>query len=348
MAYLRVLNQPADDLAFERIVNLPKRGIGAATLQAVHRLARAQDTAMLRAAGQLVETDELTARARTALGRLIADFARWRGLAETTPHPELAEIVLDESGYTEMWQRDKAPDAPGRLENLKELVAAMAEFENLAGFLEHVSLVMDNIDAAAGDMISLMTLHAAKGLEFDTIFLPGWEEGLFPHQRALDEGGTAALEEERRLAYVGLTRARRRIHVSHAANRRVHNQWLSAIPSRFVGELPAENIEVVSDLSATTPGDGFAEPKSGFRGFQWGRQDNSRLDRGRVRRDGVVIDDEAEFLSTAAEGKFAIGARVFHTKFGYGKVTAVDGDKLAVDFDHSGVKKVIDSFVQPA
>jgi DNA helicase-2/ATP-dependent DNA helicase PcrA len=343
MAYLRVLHQPADDLAFERIVNLPKRGIGAATLQAVHRLARAQDTALLHAAGQLVETDELAARARTALGQLIEDFARWRAMAETTPHPELAEIVLDESGYTEMWQRDKAPDAPGRLENLKELVAAMAEFENLAGFLEHVSLVMDNIDANAGDMVNLMTLHAAKGLEFDTVFLPGWEEGLFPHQRALDEGGTAALEEERRLAYVGLTRARRRVHVSYAANRRVHNQWLSAIPSRFVDELPADNVEITSDLSEAAPGNGFAEPSSGFRGFQWGRQD-----RRRVRRDGVVIDDEAEYLPTADEGSYSAGARVFHTKFGYGTVTTVDGDKLAVDFDHSGIKKVIDSFVQPA
>jgi DNA helicase-2/ATP-dependent DNA helicase PcrA len=341
MAYLRVLNQPDDDLAFERIVNVPKRGIGAATLQAVHHLARVQGTPLLLAAARLLETDELKPQARRALGGLIEDFARWRGLVDVMPHPELAETILDESGYTEMWQRDKAPDAPGRLENLKELIAAMAEFENLQGFLEHVSLVMENTESAQGDMVNLMTLHSAKGLEFETVFLPGWEEGLFPHQRALDEGGLAALEEERRLAYVGLTRARRRVQISHAASRRVHNLWQSSIPSRFVDELPGDHVEAVDNMAgagAAAVG-GFSESPT-FGGF-------GRI-RARVRRDGVVLDDQSDYLPAVSDADFAPGSRVFHRKFGYGTVKAIDGDKLTIDFDHTGEKKVIDSFVQPA
>ncbi|MCP4329412.1 MAG: UvrD-helicase domain-containing protein [Alphaproteobacteria bacterium] len=341
MAYLRIINQPDDDLAFERIVNVPRRGIGNATLQAVHHLARIQGMPLLMAAARLIETDELKPQARRALGGLIEDFARWRSLIETMPHPELAETVLDESGYTEMWQRDKAPDAPGRLENLKELIVATADFENLQGFLEHVSLVMENTEAAQGDMINLMTLHSAKGLEFETVFLPGWEEGLFPHQRALDEGGIASLEEERRLAYVGLTRARRRVRIFHAANRRIHNLWQSAIPSRFVDELPADHVESDTQIVGfeSNPYGGLSEavPRTGFGG-------RSR----RSRRDGVVADDGTDILPSTADRDFAIGARVFHRKFGYGTVTSVDGDKLGIDFDHTGEKKVIDSFVQPA
>ena len=311
-------------------------------MQAIHHLGRTQGAPLLLAAARLVETDELKPQARRSLGGLIEDFARWRSLIDTMPHPELAETVLDESGYTEMWQRDKAPDAPGRLENLKELIAAMAEFENLQGFLEHVSLVMENTENAHGDMVNLMTLHSAKGLEFDTVFLPGWEEGLFPHQRALDEGGIASLEEERRLAYVGLTRARQRVHISYAANRRAYNQWQSAIPSRFVDELPADHTDVVSEMSAygvATTATGLAESSV------YGSYAPSRT---RVRRDGVVLDDETDYLPATPSGGYDRGARVFHRKFGYGTVTAVDGDKLSIDFDHTGEKKVIDSFVQPA
>jgi DNA helicase-2/ATP-dependent DNA helicase PcrA len=244
LAYLRVINSPADDLAFERIVNVPKRGLGDATLQMLHDHARKRRIPLSEAARAVVETDELKPKARGALRDLMIGFDRWRAQSEVTSHTELAEIVLDESGYTEMWQKDRSADAAGRLENLKELVRSMEEFENLQGFLEHISLVMDRDGGAEDDAVSLMTLHSAKGLEFDNVFLPGWEEGLFPSQRTLDEQGRAGLEEERRLAHVGLTRARRRAKLYFATNRRIHGTWSTTIPSRFLDELPAPNVEI--------------------------------------------------------------------------------------------------------
>jgi len=244
LAYLRVINSAADDLAFERIVNVPKRGLGDATVQMLHDHARKRRIPLFEAARAVVETDELKPKARGALRDLLASFDRWRAQREVTSHTELAEIVLDESGYTEMWQKDRSADAAGRLENLKELVRSMEEFENLQGFLEHISLVMDRDGGAEDDAVSLMTLHSAKGLEFDNVFLPGWEEGLFPSQRTLDEQGRAGLEEERRLAHVGLTRARRRAKLYFATNRRIHGTWSTTIPSRFLDELPAHNVEI--------------------------------------------------------------------------------------------------------
>jgi DNA helicase II / ATP-dependent DNA helicase PcrA len=244
LAYLRVINSPADDLAFERIVNVPKRGLGDATVQMLHDHARKRRIPLSEAARAVVETDELKPKARGSLRDLMLNFDRWRAQREVTSHTELAEIVLDESGYTEMWQKDRSADAAGRLENLKELVRSMEEFENLQGFLEHISLVMDRDGGAEDDAVSLMTLHSAKGLEFDNVFLPGWEEGLFPSQRTLDEQGRAGLEEERRLAHVGLTRARRRAKLYFATNRRIHGTWSTTIPSRFLDELPAHNVEI--------------------------------------------------------------------------------------------------------
>ncbi len=244
LAYLRVINSPADDLAFERIVNVPKRGLGDATVQMLHDHGRKRRIPLFEAARAVVETDELKPKARGSLRDLLVNFDRWRAQSEVTTHTELAEIVLDESGYTEMWQKDRSADAAGRLENLKELVRSMEEFENLQGFLEHISLVMDREGGTEDDAVSLMTLHSAKGLEFDNVFLPGWEEGLFPSQRTLDEQGRAGLEEERRLAHVGLTRARRRAKLYFATNRRIHGTWSTTIPSRFLDELPAPNVEI--------------------------------------------------------------------------------------------------------
>jgi DNA helicase-2/ATP-dependent DNA helicase PcrA len=249
LAYLRVIAQPADDLAFERIVNTPKRGLGDATVQMLHDYARKKRIPLTEAASLISSTDEMKPKPRNALATLMAGFERWRAAKDKIPHTELAEIVLDESGYTEMWQKDRSADAAGRLENLKELIRSMEEFENLAGFLEHISLVMDRDQGEGEQAVNIMTLHSAKGLEFDTVFLPGWEEGLFPHQRSLDEQGRAGLEEERRLAHVGLTRARKRARIYFATNRRIHGLWSSTVPSRFLDELPPEHVEVTEAAS---------------------------------------------------------------------------------------------------
>jgi DNA helicase-2/ATP-dependent DNA helicase PcrA len=341
LAYLRLVNQPADDLAFERILNTPRRGIGTATLQQLHATARDERLPLVEAARQLAGGSRLRPAARQAVAKFVADLDRWRAEADRTSHIDLVQIVLDESGYTHMWQAERSPDAAGRLENLKELVVAMTEFENLGGFLEHVSLVMDNAAEADGDMVNLMTLHGAKGLEFDTVFLPGWEEGLFPSQRAIDENGLAALEEERRLAYVGLTRARHRAYVSFAANRRIHGQWQSAIRSRFVEELPVDHIEIVAETGL--------QPGAGWRGaadfppvdptHPWGRgRVPALIEAGPVPRRGGEI---------RKVGGFAVGDRVFNQKFGYGTITDVEDNRLAVAFDLAGPKKVMDAYVEP-
>ena len=343
LAYLRVTISPDDDLAFERIVNMPKRGLGAATLQSIHQLARARSLSLYDASRLIVETDEIKPRARSSLAKLVDDFERWRSNLNVLPHSELAGIILDESGYTEMWQMDKTPDAPGRLENLKELISGLEQFENLTGFLEHVSLVMENDSNETDEKVSLMTLHAAKGLEFDTVFLPGWEEGLFPHQRSLDEEGLQGLEEERRLAYVGITRARRKAYITFAANRQIYNQWQNALPSRFVDELPAENVDVISETGLY--GGGLSEPavRSSHGEFQW------NIGKRRLHKQTApTIDGDSFTVSSSSSGSgFQEGERIFHQKFGYGRITSRDGNKLEVEFEKAGTKKVMDSFVEP-
>ncbi|NVO12649.1 MAG: UvrD-helicase domain-containing protein [Rhodoplanes sp.] len=440
MAYLRLVNQAADDLAFERIVNVPKRGLGDAAVQCLHDLARARRVPLLEAARVMSTSDAVKPKPRAALRDLVAAFDRWRQQRDTLPHTELAEIILDESGYTEMWQKDRSADAAGRLENLKELVRSMEDFENLQGFLEHVALVMDTDRGEDHDAVSIMTLHAAKGLEFDTVFLPGWEEGLLPHQRSLDENGRAGLEEERRLAHVGITRARKNARISFVSNRRIHGSWSSSLPSRFLDELPEQHVHVEEakggfsgygghggaygsrfDTTAafgssyTTPGWRRAQKNRG--GFEEDPHEYSQVapdepagrmrdvgasgrsatrpndmsgdsakkgttgvsssfpppSRGRETRDArreggspgggrsglsatgngagrapLTIEGELVARSTGAASAFSRGDRVFHQKFGYGRVTLVDGNKLTIQFDKAGEKRVVDSFLNKA
>ncbi len=356
LAYLRLVANPTDDLAFERIINTPKRGLGDSTLKILFDTARHQHIPLFNAVRMLIETEELKPKQRTTLRDLVAQFDNWAERGRTIAHSELAQQVLDESGYTEMWQLDKSPDSAGRLENLKELVRSMEGFENLAGFLEHVSLVMERDTGAGEDAVSIMTLHSAKGLEFKTVFLPGWEEGLFPSQRTLDEGGRAGLEEERRLAYVGLTRARKRLRVFLAQNRRIHGLWQSAIPSRFLDELPAEAVEV-KDTGSSYGGYGYGgrnanrfDTRDPFDsvyetpGWQRARaQSGQRKSAGPLTIDGDLV---ARSVDDGRGSAYDLGQRVFHLKFGYGRVDAIEGNKLTIEFEKAGRKKVLDSFIQ--
>ncbi|RWN52503.1 UvrD-helicase domain-containing protein [Mesorhizobium sp.] len=407
LAFFRVVAQGADDLAFERIVNVPKRGLGEATIRQIHDTARALRIPMLEAAEKLAESDELKPKPRAALREVAANFERWQKALETTPHTELAETILEESGYTDMWKNDRSVEAPGRLENLKELIRSMEEYESLRSFLEHVALVMDAEQNAELDAVNIMTLHSAKGLEFETVFLPGWEEGLFPHQRALDEGGRSGLEEERRLAYVGLTRAKKNLHLWFVSNRRIHGLWQSTIPSRFLDELPEAHVEVAESGSSyggygnAYGGGSFASGRGGQAagrqnpygasrfdnvgaeksgafsstyatpGWQraqqnrteatdrnWGSRSGHQVERigygetdsgygaGRTSIKGRTIDGELVAKSVAdTPSPFNVGDRVFHQKFGNGNISAIDGNKLTIDFDKAGQKRVLDGFV---
>lgn len=403
LAFFRVVANGGDDLAFERIVNVPKRGLGEATIRQIHDTARALRIPMLEAAGNLAESDELKPKPRAALREVAANFERWQKALETTPHTELAETILEESGYTDMWKNDRSAEAPGRLENLKELVRSMEEYESLRSFLEHVALVMDAEQNAGLDAVSIMTLHSAKGLEFETVFLPGWEEGLFPHQRALDEGGRSGLEEERRLAYVGLTRAKKNLHIWFVSNRQIHGLWQSTIPSRFLEELPNAHVEVAESGNSyggygnAYGGGSFASGRGGRQnpygasrfdnvgaeksgafsntyatpGWQraqanrteatdrnWGSRSGHQVERigygetdsgygaGRTSVKGRTIDGELVAKSVAdTPSPFSVGDRVFHQKFGNGNISAIEGNKLTIDFDKAGQKRVLDGFV---
>ena len=357
LAYLRVIFSPDDALALERIINTPKRGLGDKAVARIHSFARAADLSLFGAAAQILDTDELTPQARRSLANLVSDFARWRGRLDELPHAELARLVLDESGYTAALQADRSAESAGRLENLAELTRAMEEYDSLGSFLEHVSLVMDNDSADEADKVTIMTIHAAKGLEFETVFLAGWEEGVFPSQRSLDEGGLASLEEERRLAYVAITRARRKCFIFHAANRRIYGQWTSSIPSRFVSELPPAHVEQETTMSGgeslwranwSERADPFADIARGTgRGPGWQRAASSGAFE---RTPARVIEARASAVSLGNPGRndIEIGQRVFHSKFGYGAVAEIEGNKLEIDFEHSGRKRVLDSFVSLA
>ncbi|THD44262.1 MAG: ATP-dependent DNA helicase [Bradyrhizobium sp.] len=353
IAYLRCVVQPDDDLAFERIYNTPRRGLGEATLNLLHAYRRNAGVSLTRAARAMIESEELKARPRQILRDLLRDFDRWAAQVDHAPHDELAQTILEESGLIDMWKAERTADAEGRLENLKELTRSMSEFPSLSAFLEHVSLVMEADSGAGEDRVSIMTLHGAKGLEFDIVFLPGWEEGLFPHQRSLDEGGRAGLEEERRLAYVGLTRARRAAKIYFAANRRVRGLWQSAAPSRFIDELPADHVEVIS--SGATPAEAYPtsrferEPNfaSRYETPGWRRAQAHANGAQESARPPRVIEGRVT-ARAGAPTRFAVGQRVFHVKFGNGDVVAVDGPKLTVEFDRAGRKMVLEGFVSAA
>jgi DNA helicase-2/ATP-dependent DNA helicase PcrA len=359
LAYLRIVASPNDALAFERIVNTPKRGLGDKAMGALHAHARRMDRPLPHAAAALVETDELTPAARRSLKGFLTDLARWREQTADLPHAELARIILEESGYVAMWQADKSVEADGRVENLIELTRAMADYPSLTAFLEHVSLVMDNDASDASEKLTIMTLHAAKGLEFDHVFLVGWEEGVFPSQRAMDEGGNKALEEERRLAYVGITRARRSATIIHAANRQIYGQWTSAIPSRFISEIPPAHVDVSSTMSggpslwraalanSGAGGDPFGDIARGTgRGPGWTRAAVQGGFSAATRT--PTIEARASAVSVGLKGRsdVKVGSRVHHTKFGNGTVTVIDGNKLEIAFEHAGHKRVLDSFIE--
>ncbi|WP_065332575.1 ATP-dependent helicase [Tritonibacter mobilis] len=384
MAYFRVVISPEDDLAFERIVNTPKRGLGDKAQQTIQMVARENGVSLIEGARLAVEDGLIKGKGGAALRRLVENIARWGQMTRAVipndgdedavlegvqsfeefqartevSHIELAEIILDESGYTAMWQADKNPDSPGRLENLKELVKALENFDNLQGFLEHVSLVMDNDKQDAEQKVSIMTLHAAKGLEFPAVFLPGWEDGLFPSQRSMDESGLKGLEEERRLAYVGITRAEEVCTISFAGNRRVFGQWQSQLPSRFIDELPEEHVEVLTPPGLYGGGYGAAAPSAaeppvrstieermsnadGYNSPGWKRMQARTAERGYSK----PRKSDAQIIDLTATSSFTIGERVFHQKFGYGAIIGMEGDKLEVDFEKAGTKKVVARFV---
>lgn len=362
LAYFRVAVSADDALAFERIINTPKRGIGDKAQQTINQKAREHGVSLLEGARIVVEEGGLSAKARAALKELILGFDRWAQLIreDTVSHIEIAQQILEESGYTDHWRNDKTPEAPGRLDNLKELVKALEQFDNLQGFLEHISLIMENEQEDDVPKVSIMTLHAAKGLEFPMVFLPGWEDGLFPSQRSMDESGLKGVEEERRLAYVGITRAEEFCTISFAANRRVFGQWQSSMPSRFIDELPAEHVEVLTPPGLYGGNFGAASSSTTFEGVSRGSdlmEKASRADaynspgwkrmqaRSAQRGTGQPTSGKNLVIDSQAVSSFSIGDRVFHQKFGYGAVTGMDGDKLEVAFEKAGVKKVVASYV---
>ena len=368
MAYFRLAISVNDDLAFERIVNTPKRGLGNKAQQKIQIVAREEGVSLVEGARILLASKGLGGKGAVELAQLISGIDRWHAQIQVKAesHVELAEIILDESGYTTHWKNDKTPEAPGRLENLKELVKALEGFENLQGFLEHVSLIMDNEKQSDGAKISIMTLHAAKGLEFPMVFLPGWEDGLFPSQRSMDESGLKGLEEERRLAYVGVTRAEEVCTISFAANRRVYGQWQSALPSRFIDELPSEHVDVLTPPGRYGGGYGAAGMAANaspatqsmvgsdifdrvskadvYNSPGWKRLQ----ERGAQRSMRQPSESKHMTIDLTAISEFTLGDRVFHQKFGYGEVLGIEGDKLDIEFDKAGPKKVVAQYIQSA
>ena len=338
IAYFRIVYKNSDGLALERVFNTPKRGLGAATLQIVFKFARDANITLLDASRKIIETDELTPNARNSIKKFIEDIDRWKTKINKINHIELAKIILDESGYTKMWLNDKSIEAPGRLENLKELISALRDFSNMNEFIEHISLVMENERNYKFDMVNIMTMHAAKGLEFENVFLAGWDEGLFPHQKSLEEKGNKGLEEERRLAYVGITRGKKKVYISFAKRRFIHGTWNFSQPSRFLSELPKENIDTNEDF--------FQEEDSFI-------VDQDEYEN-RVRNPNRLLFKNKENLlenknSFESEYKFKIGDEIFHEKYGYGTIKYIVDDKYEIVFDKlNKTKIVLENFIKHA
>ena len=325
IAYLRLVMQPRDDLAFERIINTPKRGVGKTTLEELHGYARTHNISLFESATRLSETGGMKGKAGSAIATLLKHHAAWQEMGTHVPPAELCEYILEQAGYMEMWRLEQTVEANGRLENLKELFRALQDFAHARDFLEHVSLVMDKEDNAGDDMVNLMSLHASKGLEFEAVFCAGWEEGLFPHQRSLDESGTSGLEEERRLAYVGITRAKRLLTITHAANRRIYNQWQSCIPSRFLKEIPEPHVEQIEGMD--------------------GRSRASSPSLFQHQMEQIMRESSRMQYTPAPSTASWTGKRIFHTKFGYGKVVEESGNHLDIQFDKAGRKKLMAEYV---
>ena len=352
LAYLRLVRNPDDDLSFTRIINKPRRGFGDKALQTLNIAAREMGVSLSVAGQRLLETDEIKGKARSSLRIFLDNLVRWRAEAGDSPPGELAEKILEEAGYTDFWRNQKTVQSAGKLENLKELARAAGEFDTLEGYLDHVSLVAERTADSEDGGVWLMTLHAAKGLEFPVVFLPGWEEEIFPSGRSVNENGLEGLEEERRLAYVGITRARESCRISFAANRQVYGRWQSALPSRFIDELPEEHVDVVSEpglygvkaqeMPAFSRFDDVAASDGGYNTPGW-----KRARSGRARGAPPAIEGTARLVASSAPGDsaFGLGDRVFHQKFGYGTVKGAEGNKLEVDFEKAGTKKVIASFL---
>ena len=358
LSYLRLVRSQDDDLAFDRIANKPARKLGGQTMQRIHIFARQNSLSLIAASRLLIESDELPGIGRNALRKFLEMIDRWTSEIPNFSPRDLMEMILEESGYTDYWRNSKSAKAGSKLDNLKEVVQAVSEFDTIESYLDHVALVAEHNEGSSEGQVWLMTLHAAKGLEFPMVFLPGWEEGIFPSQRSLDEKGIAALEEERRLAYVGITRAEKVCKISFAANRQVYGRWQNAMPSRFVDELPEEHVEVVSEPGLYGNSAASLPSHSQFNAqklkddtyYDNPAWNQARSANNRAHKRAPQIDGRAKTISVNAPGhsKFLKGQRVFHQKFGYGKVTATEGHKLTVDFEHSGLKKVVDSFIETA
>lgn len=369
IAYFRVIMQPNDDLALERIINKPARGVGAKSVEKFYQTARSEQISLYMAIEKMLAEGTIGGKAKASLGILMDNFAEWRKSMQAITPDELASLILEDSGYIESLKNDKSPEAPGRIENLKELVSVMSDhekFPTLNDFMEHVSLVMDSDNSIDPNRVTLMTLHAAKGLEFDTVFLPGWEEGLFPHQRALDEGGSNSLEEERRLAYVAITRAKKQLYISMALNRRVYGQWQNNLPSRFINELPPQNIELCNNAANYFQRTDTYSSSNGRWSRNYGNNNNDRNEFGEYEyKDSDRFSYTREYdndwsgnswgsmykakqAAKNATSSIAIGARVYHESFGYGRVKNIEGNKLEIMFDKFGYRRLLKDYVKTA